>query len=163
MHKWLSGFLMLALALCLLTGCSQGGDGTDYNALYDDQEKLASETSSYQMQEKHQQLEDYSTALSLRMEGMLTIWTFDAEADQTLDASYQLVMQQGKAKLVFIDGQGNLTLMGEAQVGEAMDRPQTLTLPVTAGTNRVKLVAADDARLTLSLQIPEAGFTDLGQ
>ena len=87
------------IVVCLMTGCANL-----MVAIYDNDIKIASNTNSYNLNNYEQTAEDgHFTASVEKMEGMDTIWVFDAEEDKSLDITYTINVSSGKMKLVLIN------------------------------------------------------------
>ena len=67
---------IVVLCMCLLTGCTVN----PMVAIYNNNKMIASDTNSYNLNEVKQTLEEgHFTASVEKMEGMDTIWVFEAE------------------------------------------------------------------------------------
>ncbi len=68
----------------------------------------------------------------------------------------------GKAKLVFIAPDGTLTGILEITTEEDVNEGSPVTLPIEKGTNRIKLVAADEANIEYELNIEKGVYSVVG-
>lgn len=85
------------IVVCLITGCAVN----PMVAVYDNDQKIASETNTYNLDKVEQTTEDgHFTASVEKMEGMDTIWVLDAEEDTALDITYTANVFSGKMKIV---------------------------------------------------------------
>lgn len=144
-------------AICLLTGCASN----PMAAVYDNNAKIASHTNSYNLTNFEQAAENGRfTASAEKMEGMDTIWVFDAKEDAALDISYTLNVSSGRLKLVLINPKGRVSTIAECDTETAA--PIQSTLHVESGNNRIKLVAGENTKFDIDLSIPEGEFQKLG-
>lgn len=144
-------------AACLMTGCA-------YNpmvAVYHNNERIASDTNSYNLDSVDQTSENGRfTANVERMEGMDTIWVFDTEEEVDLDITYTLDVASGKLKLVLISPDGDVVTIAECD--SEMSEPALATLNLEKGNNRIKIVAGQNTKFDIDLSIPEGEFKKLG-
>ena len=144
------------IAVCLMTGCANS-----MAAIYDDDIKIASSTNSYKLNNYKQTVENgHFTASVEKMEGMDTIWVFDAEEDTSLNITYALNVYSGKAKLVLIPPRGDVSIIAECDT--EMSEPIQSTLNVESGYNRIKIVAGENTKFDIEISIQEGEFKELG-
>lgn len=144
------------IAVCLMTGCAN-----PMVAIYDNDIKIASSTNSYNLSNYEQTADDgHFTANVEKMEGMDTIWVFDAEEDTSLDITYTLNVSSGKMKLVLINPKGDVSIIAECDT--EMLEPIQSTLNVESGNNRIKIVAGENTKFDIEITIPEGEFKELG-
>jgi len=157
MMKNIKVFGAALAALCLITGCS----ANPMAAVYDNSQKIASETNTYNLDQASQTTEDgHFTASVEKMEGMDTIWVLDAEKDTALDITYTLNVFSGKMKLVLINSKGEISTIAECDA--EMTEPVQSTLNVEKGNNRIKIVAEENTKFDIDISIPEGSFKNLG-
>ena len=94
------------------------------------------------------------------MEGMDTIWVFDAEEDKSLDITYTINVSSGKMKLVLINPKGDVSIIAECDT--EMSEPIQSTLNVESGNNRIKIVAGENTKFDIEISIQEGEFKELG-
>lgn len=124
--KWFALVLAaVCTAACILAGC-----GTNpMLAIYDNDAKIASNTNTYSLTNVEQVHSDlHFTASVGKMEGMDTVWVFDAEEDTAVDITYQLNVSSGKAKLVLIDPEKEVSVIVECD--SKMEEPVQETLDI---------------------------------
>lgn len=144
------------IAVCLMTGCAN-----PMVAIYDNDIKIAGSTNSYNLSNYEQTAEDgHFTASVEKMEGMDTIWVFDAEEDTSLDIAYTLNVSSGKMKLVLINPTGDVSIIAECDT--EMTEPVQSALNVESGNNRIKIVAGKNTKFDIEITIPEGEFKELG-
>ena len=148
---------MLLIIICLIIGCSLN----PMLAVYDNDKKIASATNSYTLNNIEQSFEEkHFTASVEKMEGMDTIWVFDAKEDKTLDITYTLNVTSGKMKLALISPDGEVSVIGES--GSGMTDPIQSTFHVKSGNNRIKIVAGENTAFTVDITISDGEFQELG-
>ena len=94
------------------------------------------------------------------MEGMDTIWVFDAEEDKSLDITYTINVFSGKMKLVLINPKGDVSIIAECDT--EMSEPIQSTLNIESGNNRIKIVAGANTKFDIDISIQEGEFKELG-
>ena len=137
------------LVVCLMIGCAN-----PMAAIYDNDIKIASNINSYNRNNYKQTTEDgHFTASVEKMEGMDTIWVFDAEEDKVLDITYTINVSAGKMKLVLINPKGDVSIIAECDT--EMSEPIHSTLNVESGNNRIKIVAGENTKFDIEFSIQE--------
>lgn len=141
------------LSVCMIAGCA-------FNpmlAVYDDDKAIAGKSNTYNLNNyKAVSGKGRFTASAEKMEGMDTIWTFDAEEDKALDMTYMLKVFSGKLKLVLISPEGEVTVIEECDT--EMTEPAQSTLNVEKGENRIKIVAGENTKFDVDISIAEGEF-----
>lgn len=130
---------LLLAAICLtLTGCNSFAR-EEYNS-----EDIIAEDDRHTAFGFDQT--DYSynsfTWKALSFDGRATLWTIRSGGDCQQNANVKLCSSKGQAKLVLVDGYGNVTTLAECGEGNEtvfVDTP----IPLTWGENRLKLVGYD--------------------
>lgn len=151
--KWFALVLAaVSTAACILAGC-----GTNpMLAIYDNDAKIASNTNTYSLTNVEQVHSDlHFTASVGKMEGMDTVWVFDAEEDTAVDITYQLNVSSGKAKLVLIDPEKEVSVIVECD--SKMEEPVQETLDIRKGNNRIKIVAGENTQFDIDFTISQGG------
>lgn len=151
--KWFALVLAaVCTAACILVGC-----GTNpMLAIYDNDTKIASESNTYSLKNIEQVHSDlHFTASVEKMEGMDTVWVFDAEEDTVVDITYQLNVSSGKAKLVLIDPEKEVSVIVECD--SKMEEPVQETLDIRKGNNRIKIVAGENTQFDIDFTISHGG------
>ncbi len=145
------------ITVCLITGCA----ANPMVAVYDNDQKIASDTNTYNLDKVDQTTEDgHFTASVEKMEGMDTIWVLDAEKDTTLDVTYTLNVFSGKVKLVLINSKDEIAIIAECDT--EMTEPVQGTLNIKKGNNRIKIVADENTKFDIDISISEGDFKNLG-
>jgi len=145
------------ITICLLTGCAP-----DYTIdVYDSDKKIASDTNTYNLINYEQTVEDaHFTASVEKMEGMYTIWSFNATEDTTIDITYSLKVFSGKMKLVLINPKGEVLVVTECDF--EMTEPVQNMLNIESGNNRIKIVADENTKFDIDISVSEGKFEKLG-
>ena len=153
--KILAASLVLS---ALLSGCSPGAMAD----VYDDDERIAGESNSYTIVRSKQFTENgqHWTASVGKMEGMDTIWTYEAEEATDVDITYTLSVSSGKLKLVWITPDGTLSIIAECD--SAMEEPAQSTLHLENGTHRIKLVASEDTGFDADITLSKGEIKGVG-
>ncbi len=150
-------FGAIGIAVCLITGCA----ANPMVAVYDNDQKIASETNTYNLDKVDQTIENGHFVASVeKMEGMDTIWAMDAEKDTALDITYTLNVFSGKMKLVLINSEGEISIIAECDT--EMTEPVQSTLNIEKGNNRIKIVADENTKFDIDISISEGDFENLG-
>ena len=145
------------ITVCLIAGCASN----PMVAVYDNDIKIASSTNTYNLINYDQTTENgHFTANVEKMEGMDTLWVFDAEEDAFLDITYTLNVYSGKVKLVLINPMGDVSIIAECDT--EMADPFQSTLNIESGNNRIKIVAGENTKFDIDISIPEGEFKELG-
>lgn len=143
--------------VCFITGCGRN----PMLAVYDDDAKIASNTNTYSLINCEQVQSDlHFTASVEKMEGMDTIWVFDAEKDTAVDITYKLNVSSGKMKLVLINPEKEVSVIAECDSG--MEDFVSDTLDIKKGNNRLKLVAGENTQFDIDFTISHGGLKELG-
>ena len=143
------------LTVCLLTGCASNSTVD----VYDSDKKIASDTNTYNLVNYEQTLDDrHFTASVEKMEGMYTIWSFNATEDTAVDITYSLNVFAGKMKLVLINDDGEVTVVTECDF--EMTEPVEHILNVESGNNRIKIVADENTKFDIDISISEGEFEE---
>ena len=183
-------FLLTALCASILslTGCSGLGTNT-----YNNEKSIASNVNSYNLNNVTQTSDGGTFSAQVdNMEGMDTIWNYDAATETSTELSYDITLYSGKLKLTLIspnqevttlvelDSENNTTNSASAAQGissegnsavPAQDAPDdnfavsevdTVSLTLNPGENRIKVVTGEDTRFDINLSVSEGEFGELG-
>lgn len=145
------------LTTILLAGCAIN----PAVAVYDNNEKIASESNTFNLDAVEQEIKDgQMTANVERMEGMEIIWSYSSEEDREVDITYNLNVYSGKLKMVLITPDGEVNVIEECDT--EMAEPLQSALNVQSGENRIKLVAGKDTKFDMEVSISEGEFLKIG-
>ena len=95
-----------------------------------------------------------------RLEGMDTVWSCKAQETTEAEFSYELTLYSGKLKVVLIDPEGALTTLAECDAAGEQNAGESISLE--KGESRIKLVAGEDTRFDIQLEMTEGNFAELG-
>ena len=137
--------LLLAAALCLtMTACSNEFAQQEY----DSAEKIAESGDRYAKSVSVMTWNDHGLCFSAgSFDGRETMWSEIVTDEGTVGISVSLSLEEGMAKLVYIDPDDNITELIESTYGRDISR--TITMPV--GENRIKLVGYGCKELELEM------------
>ena len=152
--KIIFGALLISV---VFTGCAMNSAV----AVYDNNEKIASESNTFNLDAVEQEIKDgQMTANVERMEGMETIWSFSSEEDKEVYITYNLSVYSGKLKMALITPDGEVNVIEECDT--EMAEPLQSTLNIQNGENRIKLVAGKDTKFDMEVSIAEGKFLKIG-
>lgn len=154
--KVFSAAMMVSL---LTTGCiMNSGD-----RVYDSEKELAGNYSSYNLTQSASSVSDNSlTGAALKMEGMGTVWRFDAEEETEVTITYMLDVSSGKAKLVLISPDDEVTTLVEYTEETSDGEEHIETFTVSAGENRIKLVAGRGTEIDYQIAADQGEMISFG-
>ena len=147
----LGAWALAALLLCSCAGPSPG-------AIYDDYTRIAAASNSYCLSDARQMVQGASYQGSMRFEGTGTLWQYDAPQAQTVTCTFSLSVEDGRAKLVWIEPDGQVGILAENNTTPT----QTVTIPISAGVHRIKLVGAEQAHVTVQLALSAGLCAEIG-
>ena len=152
--KHIAGILLGSL---LLSGCASN----PMVAIYNDNERIASTSNSYNLDHVEQEIMDGQLTASVeRLEGMETIWTYSSDTDKEISISYDINIFSGVLKIVLITPDGEVNIIEEYSAG-TQEFAQSI-LNVQSGNNRIKLVAGKDTKFDIEISIEEGEFSEIG-
>lgn len=132
------------LSVFLLPGCVMNTGAR----VYDNDRALAGDANSYNLTNySSAQSDNTVSGTAEKLEGMDTIWEFDADEAGEVNISYSLTVESGKAKLVCVDPDGTVTTLVECIAGEGSEQSASDSIQVEAGENRIRLVGAEGTSL----------------
>lgn len=158
------------LAVCLiafafsLSGCAAFVSATaaSMNGIYDDDEKITADYSSYSYNNLKQTLKNSTLDVSGQMTGMDTVCTFTPQEDTEISYTCTLTAQSGRAKLVLVAPDDTVQTLLEVDEDSAEPEDNTYTLPLQAGKNVIKLVCSEKTKFHLTITIEEGSLRTLG-
>ncbi len=149
--KKLKCVIFAVLCLCL-TGCNNEFAETEYN----DTEKIAASGDRYakEMSVFSQIDGGYSLTVS-KFNGRETLWTksYKEACEVTIDFSF--VLSEGKAKVVHIDEDDNVTTIIGCTPESCTEGYVTVPVEMKKGKNRLKIVGYDCKDLELKMLFEE--------
>lgn len=153
--------IFVITVICLLfglTGCRQN----EMTSIYNNEKKIAEVSNSFGYDDFQQEIDNNILSISYeRLNGMDTVWLYEANEDMDLDITYQFIVSKGKAKLVHILPDNTNQIIVEKNKDTAATE-KTSTIFLKKGTNRIKIVAADNADLKMEISIPAGAYEKMG-
>ncbi len=141
--------LLLIVVLCLLmAGCSNKFAENEYDSveeIVESEDRYAKESSVFNPIDG-----GYSLVVS-KFDGRQTLWTDTLEESQSVEIEFSFALTEGKAKIVHIDADGNITTLIECTPETATDEYVTKKVSMTAGENRLKIVGFDCENIDLKI------------
>lgn len=144
--------LIMSLLLCLLLA------GCDYTKSYDDSSKLSSSADSWSLNNSSQSIKDGVYKGTMRISGYGSIWKYDSDKDGTVSAKYKLNVKTGKAKLILVTPDKNVSVLVE---NDKKSTDGSLDIPVKKGKNIVKLVGYDKADVEVEFSATDGKLQDI--
>lgn len=90
-----------------------------------------------------------------KFDGRETIWSVLYEDYRNVDVEFTFKISSGKAKLVFIDSEGNLENIAEITPDSVIGDTMQYTALMREGNNRIKIVGYDCENLELNMELKE--------
>ncbi len=142
---------MIGIFMVLLVGCNNAV----VNEMYDDDSKIAQSSDSYaKVGSLSISGEDGLFMSAGSFTGTETIWEHEASEDIEAEISYLLsVSSGGKAKLVLISPDDEVTIINENTDNSSMSERVTETFSLKKGKNRIKIVGFNSPELKLELDV----------
>lgn len=144
MKKGWKIIIIASLTIMLVSGCALNTGVRVYN----NEKALVADYSSYNLINfSSSQSENTVSGSAEKLEGMDTIWKYDADELTEVNISFSLRVTSGKAKLVYVDPDGTVSTLLECSTGENAGQSESETLKVKEGENRIRLVGAEGTGL----------------
>lgn len=138
--------LLLAVLCMLMTGCSNEYAKTEY----DSDKKIAAEGDRYSKNKSLFNTSDGEYSLTVaQYDGRETLWTDWTDKDQDVGIKLSLSLSKGRAKVVYVDDEGNITTIIECSPEDCTDGYITKNLSLKKGKNRIKIVGYDCRNIDL--------------
>lgn len=141
--------ILLIIVLCLfMTGCSNEFAENEYDSvgkIIESEDRYAKDSSVFNPIDG-----GYSLAVS-KFDGRQTLWTDTLENGQSVEIDFSLVLTEGKAKIVHIDADGNVTTLIECTPETSTVGYVTKTVSMKSGENRLKIVGFDCENIDLKM------------
>lgn len=151
--------LTAVAAAVLMTGCTMNL-GERY---YENDRGIAGDSNSYNLTNYTGSQEGNTVSGSAeKMEGMDTVWKYEASEDTEVTFTWKLNVSSGKAKFVLIDPDGNLSTLAECKAESGGEQENSGTFEIKKGENRVKLVGAEKTSLEYEFTADEGNVQTLG-
>lgn len=132
--------LCISLLCLFLTACSNEFARREYDA----DEKIAQAGDRYAKQlSVFNPIDGGYSLTAAKFDGRETLWTESVEEDQEIEIDVSFQLTNGKAKLVHVDSDGNVTTVIECLPETSTDGFVTKTVSLKSGKNRLKIVGYD--------------------
>ena len=130
---------------------------------YENDRGIAGDSNSYNLTNYTGSQEGNTVSGSAeKMEGMDTVWKYEASEDTEVTFTWKLNVSSGKAKFVLIDPDGNLSTLAECKAESGGEQENSGTFEIKKGENRVKLVGAEKTSLEYEFTADEGDVQTLG-
>lgn len=143
---------MLVMTCLLLTGCNNKFAQDEYDSnqkIVETADRYAKEISVFNPIDG-----GYSLTVS-KFDGRETLWSKTLEESQEMDITFTFRLSSGKAKVVYIDQDDNVTTLVECTPDTSTEEPVTQTVSLQSGKNRLKIVGYDCKDLNLKMLFDE--------
>ena len=143
-----SGILLIILLCLFMSGCSNKFAESEYDSvekIIKSEDRYAKESSVFNPIEG-----GYSLVVS-KFDGRQTLWTDMLKEEQSVEIEFSFTLTEGKAKIVHIDADGNVTTLIECTPDTSTDGYLTKTVSMTPGVNKLKLVGFDCENIDLKM------------
>ena len=146
MKKIICGFAAVLLCFCM-AGCSNEFAKNEY----DSAEKISEQSDRFaKVGALYNQTDNGCIFTAEKFDGRETVWTAETEAEYCASAEILMKISRGTAKLVLIDGNGNITVLIECDSDELSGSAESV--PFSEGKNRLKIVGYDCENVELNVQ-----------
>lgn len=140
--------ILMILCFVFLTGCNNQFAEQEY----DSNEKIAQTEDRYAKEVSvFNSVEGGYTLTVSKFDGRETLWTDTLEENQDMEMEISFRLTEGQAKLVHIDGEGNVTTIMECTPETSTDGFVAKTVSLTSGVNRLKIVGYDCEEVELTM------------
>ena len=146
MKKIICGFAAVLLCFCI-TGCSNEFAKKEY----DSAEIISEQPDRFaKIGALYNQTDNGCIFTAEKFDGRQTVWTSEAKAAYCASAEIMMKISRGTAKLVLVDGNGNITVLIECNSDELSGSAESV--PFSEGKNRLKIVGYDCENVELKVQ-----------
>lgn len=146
--------IIVFVLLCLLmTACGNEFARTEY----DSDEKISESADRYtkEVSVGNSTNQNYSLTVK-KFNGRETIWKKTLKENQNVEINISFRLSNGRAKIVHIDEDDNITTVIECSPDTSTDGFVTETLSLKSGKNQLKLVGYDCENIDLKIECPES-------
>lgn len=145
---------MIVLICLILTGCNNGFAEREY----DSDDKISQMEDRYTKNVSVFNTIDGGFSLTVSgFDGRETLWSDIIEKNQDIEMEISFSLSEGRAKIVHIDEEGNVTTIIECLPETSTDGFVTETVSLKKGENRLKIVGydCDDVELEVLFEDPQ--------
>lgn len=143
--------LLTVFIICvMLIGCSN-----DFaERQYDSNAKIAESEDRYAKKNSIYNAIGNSADLTVeKFDGRQTIWSKEYSENQDVEIELTFTLDSGKAKLVHIDDDGNVSTIVECTSDSGIEQTTTYAVSMKDGRNRIKIVGYDCQDIDLTMEI----------
>lgn len=153
--KGMKSLKKINIVLILLIGTLLMGCSNEFaKEQYDSDELIAQNTDRYTKSMSVMNTYDNSVTLTVgKFDGRQCVWSADYDEDQEVRIKLSFTLAAGKAKLVHVDEDGNVTTIVECTPDSEVEDLTSYTVAMKEGCNRLKVVGYDCEELKLSVEI----------
>lgn len=144
--------ILISLLCLIMTSCSNEFAKREY----DSNEKISQIADHYAKEVSvFKSIEGgYSLTVS-KFNGRETLWEGTVEENQDMKIDFSFILSKGKAKIVYIDDEDNVTTVIECTPETSTDGFVTKTVSLKSGKNRLKIVGYDCEDIDLRMLFTE--------
>lgn len=128
---------LLFICTCLM-GCNQINIFQYHTSMYDDKEKLASNTSSYSYVNKDGFVDETQAEIEFSFSGQDILWKIVADEDTKMSFSYNMKISEGNFKVILVSEKKEIFTILENIDEDEMEGTYSLEIP--KGENMIKIV-----------------------
>lgn len=141
--------ILLVISLCLfITACDNQFAKEDYNSV----EKIAQKEDHYAKESSiFNPIEGGYSLIVSKFDGYETLWSDKVAEEQEMEIDFSFSLSEGQAKIVHIDGDGNVTTVIECSPESCTDELVTKTVLLKSGKNRLRIVGYDCEDIDLEM------------
>lgn len=155
-HKKILSILLFAIVTLMICGC-----GYDMYEIYSTDADIAQENDTFDLNDSSQNIDGNNYFGEYKLDGYGLIWNYISDEEKDIKAKYYLNVKNGKAKIVFIDDNDNVTTLVENTNESEYIGNASLNINIKKGLNRIKVVGYK-AEMDVSLSIDEGEFMTIG-
>lgn len=140
--------VLLCLLCLMMTACSNEFAKREY----DSDEKIAQNADHYakEVSVSNSTNGEYSLTVS-KFDGRETLWKEAVKENKDVQIDFDFSLSKGRAKIAYIDSEGNVTTVIECMPDTSTDGFVTKTLSLKSGENRLKIVGYDCEDIALKM------------
>lgn len=154
-HRFILSVLFisgLVLSGCMLNPASK---------VYDAEKRIAENHNTYNLVKSVQNIDGNTLSGSAdRLEGMGTIWKFKAKEAEEVTVNYKIKVEAGKAKLVYIAPDDEITTLIECTADSEKQMETTFSVP--KGNNRIKLIGGKNTKIEYEISVDKGSIDSFG-
>lgn len=158
---------ILTAFMMAFTGCAGLGtrNSSIIDKIYNDEESYKNQGGTFNMESSVQKVDSDLNRYEAEMEfgGIATIWEVDTDKDMSVSMSGSINVENGKAKLVVVDNDGNTSVMMEKDgTSGSGEEGFGAGFSLSPGKTRLRLVATDKTKISLSISADGGEWKKIG-